>query len=85
MKILWDFGLNSIHNHPSNRPDIVLFDYPVKMIYFIEVSCPADVIVPSKEIEKLHKYKPLAHGFRLMYNVSVEFIPVIFGCPGIVS
>ena len=31
-RFLWDFDLNSIHNHPNNCPDIVLFDYPVKKI-----------------------------------------------------
>ena len=85
VKILWDFSLHSMHNHPSNRPDIVLFDYSVKKIYFTEVSCLADAYVPSKEIEKLCKYKPLAHDFRLMYNMSVELIPVVLGCTGIAS
>ena len=31
------------------------------------------------------KYKPLAHDFFLMYNVSVELIPVVLGCTGVVS
>ena len=43
VKILWDFSLQSASHHLSNRPDIVLFDYDLKKIYFIEVSCPADV------------------------------------------
>ena len=69
----------------NSSPDIVLFDYSVKKIYFIEISCPTDVNVPSEENEKLRKYKPLAHDFRLMYNMSVEYIPVVLGCTGIVS
>ena len=70
---------------PSNRPDIVLFDYLRKKMYFIEISCPADINVPTKEYEKLHKYKQLAHDFFLMYNMSVELVPVVLGCTGVVS
>ena len=85
VKILWDFSLHSICNHPSNRPDLVLFDYSENKIYFIEVSCPADVNVPSKEKEKLREYKSLAHDFYLMYNMTVELVPVVLGCTGVVS
>jgi len=38
--------------------------------------------MPSKEHEKLHKYKPLARDFRLMYSMTVEFVPVVLGCTG---
>ena len=41
-KILWDFSLNTDHNHSSNYPDIVLFDYPTYFIY-IKVSWTADM------------------------------------------
>ena len=84
VKILWDFSVYSSGNHPSNRPDVVLFDYSRKKICFIEISCPADINVPTKEYEKLHKYKPLAHDFFLMYNMSVELVPVVLGCTGVV-
>jgi len=44
-------GLQSaaVSYHLSNRPDIVLFDYAVKRTYFIEIPCPADVNVFTKE------------------------------------
>ena len=45
MKILWDFSLFTDHHHSSNRPKIVVFDYYKKKIYFIEISCPADINV----------------------------------------
>ena len=85
VKILWDFSLQSASHHLSNRPDIVLFDYDLKKIYFIEVSCPADVNVPSKEQEKLQKYQSLAHDYNLMYRMPVIIIPVVVGCTGVVS
>jgi len=85
VKILWDFSLHSINSYSSNRPDVVVFDYLEEKIYFIEVSCPADVNVPSKEHEKLHKCKPLAHDFHVVYNMTVEIVPVVLDCTGVVS
>ena len=49
------------------------------------MSCPADINVPSKEREKLHKYFPLALDFRLMYQMPVQIVPVVLGCTGVVS
>ena len=68
-KILWDFSLQTVHNHGSNRPDIVLFAYQQKQICFIEISCPADINVISKEEEKLLKYRDLATNFQQMYGI----------------
>jgi len=69
VKILWDFSLQSASHHLSNHPDIVLFDYDQKKIYFVEISCPADVNVLSKEQEKLQKYQALAYDYHLMYRM----------------
>jgi len=84
-KILWDFTLHTDHHHSSNRPDIVLFEYCEKRIYFIEISCPADVNVQLKEVEKLSKYRDLANDFHQMYGMQVTTIPVVLGCTGVVS
>lgn len=75
----------SVSHHPSNRPDIVLFDYQNKNILFIEVSCPADPHVPEKESEKIQKYSALANDFRHMYQMSVNIIPVVIGHSGVIS
>ena len=84
-KILWDFSLQTAHNHGGNRPDIVLFAYQQRQIYFIEISCPADINVISKEEEKLLKYRDLAADFQQMYGMPVTIVPVVFGCTGVVS
>ena len=60
VKILWDFSLFTEHHHSSNRPDIVVFDYYKKQIYFIGISCPADINVALKEVAKVTKYCHLA-------------------------
>ena len=83
--ILWDFNLVSESHHLSNRPDIVVFNYVKKTILFIEVSCPADINVPSKEREKLNKYQPLAHDFHSMYKMPVNIVPIVIGHSGVMS
>ena len=56
-KIPWDFSLQTVHNYSSNHPDIVLFAYQQKQIYFIEISCQVDInVISKKEEEKLLKY-----------------------------
>ena len=75
----------SASHHPSNRPDIVLFDYQNKNILFIEVSCPADPHVLAKEDEKIQKYCALASDFRIMYQMPVKIIPVVIGHSGVIS
>lgn len=84
-KLLWDFSLTSDYKHSANRPDIVLFDYQRQDIFFVEVSCPADINVTVKEDEKLKKYTSLAADFHQMYNMPVTIIPVVLGSTGIVS
>ena len=84
-KILWDFRLVTNFNHPSNHPDIVLHDFCQQEIFFIEISCPADINVSSKEDEKISKYCSLAADFYQMCNMPVTIIPVVLGCTGVVS
>ena len=55
------------------------------MTYFIEISCPADVNVFTKEQEKVRKYQSLAHDYHSMYRMPVVIVPVVIGCTGVVS
>ena len=75
----------SASHHPSNWPDIVLFDYQNKKILFIEVSCPADPHVFVKEDEKIQKYCALVSDFRITYQMPVKIIPVVIGHSGVIS
>ena len=76
-------SLISEGHHPNNRPDLVLFNYTERVILFIEVSCPADINVLSKESEKLRKYQPWARDFHSMCNMNVVIIPVVIGNTGL--
>ena len=55
-KILWDFTLVTNFNHPSNHPDIVLYNFHQQEILFIDISCPTDINVSTKEYEKDNKF-----------------------------
>ena len=55
-KLLWDFGLVTESHDPSNRPDVVLFDYEKSVIQCFEVSCPADININAKESDKVQRY-----------------------------
>ena len=85
VKILWDFSLFTDHHHSSNCPDIVVFDYYKKQIYFIEISCPVDINVALKEVEKVTKHRDLATDYHQMCGMQVTIVPVVLGCTGVVS
>ena len=72
--MLWNFSLYSDHNHSSNHPNIVLLDYQQSIIYFMEISCPADVNVALKEEEKLLKHSDLAADFQQIYGIPVTIL-----------
>ena len=85
-KLLWDFGLVTESHHPSNHPDIVLFNCRRSVIQCFEVSCPADINVISKETEKIQKYWPLVNDLHQLYKgMSVETVPVVIGHTDVVT
>ena len=62
-----------------------MFDYCEKKIYFIEISCPADINVPLKEAEKVKKCHDQATDYNKMYDMHITIVPVVLGCTGVVS
>ena len=69
----------------ANRPDIVIRDKSEKVTYILDVSCPSDVNVTSKENEKLSKYSGLRVELAKMWNCESIVIPVVIGGLGAVS
>ena len=59
IELLWDMVLTTDRAVGSNRPDIVIRDKQKKKVYIIDISCPSDVNVKSKENEKITKYSGL--------------------------
>jgi len=52
IKILWDFGVITVSQIKSNRPDIVFLKAAPEKILLIEVPCPADTNVADKKERK---------------------------------
>ena len=69
IKILWEFGVITVSQIKSNRPDIVVFlKEALKKILLIKVSCPADTNVADKMGKKVEKYQRLAGEMLRTYN-----------------
>ena len=49
------------------------------------MSCPSDINVPDKELEKVGKYQRLAGEMSRTYHQDVVIVPVVFGVSGVVS
>ena len=78
-ELLWDLTLTTDRDVGANRPDIVLRDKIKRMTYIIDVSCPSDVNVVSKEKEKVAKYSALRAELGKMWNSKCIVIPVVIG------
>ena len=79
VEITWDMILTTDRDVGSNRPDIVIRDKFEKKTYIIDISCPSDVNVCSKENEKLTKYSGLRVELAKMWDCESVVIPVVIG------
>lgn len=85
-KIMWDFPFSTTRQVSANRPDMVLFDHAEREMYVIEMSCPCEENILSKEVEKATKYTDLIFQLKRSYQeFRVTFIPVIVGVLGGIS
>ena len=69
----------------ANRPDIVIRDKGEKKTYIIDISCPSDVNVATKENEKMAKYSALRVELGKMWDCECDVIPVVVGGLGAIS
>ena len=59
-KILWDFDVQTDHQIPARRPDLVLIDKKRNTCHLMDFAVPADHRIKMKESEKINKYFDLA-------------------------
>ena len=69
----------------ANRPDILIRDKANGRTYIVDISCPCDVNVASKEAEKIAKYGMLRKELIKMWGGDCIIIPVVIGGLGAVS
>ena len=85
IELLWDIPITTARTIGANRPDIVIRDKCNKMTYIIDISCPCDTNVHTKEIEKISKYCSLRVELAKMWNTECTVIPIIVGGCGTVT
>ena len=85
IELIWDMTLSTDRQVGANRPDIVLRDKAMKKAYIIDISCPSDVNVVSKENEKVAKYSGLRVELGKMWDCECVVIPVVIGGLGMIS
>ena len=85
IELIWDMPITTARAIGANRPDIVVRDKINKKVYIIDISCPCDLNVHTKEMEKISKYCSLRVELAKMWNSECVVIPVVVGGSGTVS
>ena len=85
IELIRDMTLNTDRQVGAKRPDIVLRDKASKKTYIIDISCPSDVNVASKENEKVAKYSGLRVELGKMWDCECMVVPVVIGGLGMIS
>ena len=85
IEIIYDQTILTTRPVGANRPDILIKDLGNKKAYIIDISCPIDINVGKKEIEKISKYGALRVETERMWGVKSEVVPVVVGGLGAVT
>ena len=85
VEIIYDQFIQTSRPIGANRPDLVVKDLTNKKVLIIDVACPNDINVGSKEVEKISKYQPLRAELAKMWGLECIVVPVVVGGLGVVS
>ena len=85
VELIWDMVINTDRDVGANRPDIIIREKNNKRVFIIDVSCPSDVNIESKENEKVSKYSALRAELGKMWKSECVVIPVVVGGLGTVT
>ena len=85
VEVVYDQVLTTDRPTGANRPDILLRDKKQKKTFIIDVSCPCDTNVATKENEKVAKYSALKNELKRMWGGECIVAPVVIGCLGAAS
>ena len=79
----WNIPIKTSTKVKHNRPDMIIWNHREKESIIIEYSCPADVNVSKKVLEKENIYGPLIRNMQLLYpKFQFTFVPIIIGALG---
>ena len=77
MQNIYDQVITTDRPVGANRPDLIVRDIAKKKVLIVDVSCPCDLNVEKKELEKVSKYAGLKVELQRMWGVSCEVVPVV--------
>ena len=84
--MLWDFAIQTDKKLEHNKPDLTIVDKEKKICYIVDVACPFDSRICSKEKEKEEKYNKLKYEIiKIGKMKKVVIIPIVIGALGTVT
>ena len=86
VKLLWDFSIQTDHHLEHNKPDILIHEKTSRGCYIIDVACPFDTRVKTKELEKVERYQDLKREISRIWECrNVCVVPIVIGALGTLS
>ena len=81
----WNLPIITASKVPHNKPDLIMWNKLKKIYTVIEFSCPSDVKISNKILEKLNNYASLLRNMQKIYpDYRFEMMPTIVGALGFV-
>ena len=87
-KLLWDFSIQTDHQIPARRPDLIIINKKKKkkrICKIVDFAVPADHRINLKECEKKDKYLDLARELKNLWNMEVAIVPIVIGAFGTIT
>ena len=87
-KLLWDIDIQTDHQIPARRPDLIIINKKKKKkrIYkIVDFAVPADHKIKLKECEKKDKYLDHARELKKPWNMKVTIVPIVIGAFGTIN
>ena len=92
-KLLWDFNIQTGHQIPARRPDLIIINNNKKKkkkkrertCKIVDFAVTADHRIKLKECAKKDKYLDLARELKKLWNMQVTIIPIVIGAFGTVT
>ena len=85
VKLLYDFNVYTDKKIKHRRPDLVFLDKEKRKTILIDVACPMDHNVQSKEKEKIEHYLELKFELERLWKTKTEIVPIVIGALGTVT
>ena len=85
IKILYDFNIYTDKKIKHRRPDLVVVNKEEGKTLLIDVACPMDHNIQSKEKEKVDHYLELKFELERLWKTKIEIVPIVIGALGAVT